>query len=193
MWNLQSAKTCLAIVREIGVKTQVESYQRLKYTHHYKVSSTIKYTHHYKVSSTIKYTHHYKVWKVKWSNPENLVEPSPTPWCRGGLFIMDIPSSKKYWNILVWLVAFYAISTLMSYLMPDPFHTYIFCEFFFHLLSLSLSFAHSLPLIHVRIITYTHNGENDFDLITQSKCIFYCILCDRLIFKQLFKFFTNLI
>ena len=55
------------MVRETGVQFQVESYQRLKKCYLMPPCLTL---------SIIRYES-----KVKWSNPENGVAPSRTPWC----------------------------------------------------------------------------------------------------------------
>ncbi len=57
---------CLQIVRETGVQSQVESYQRLKQW--YLITPCL-------ILSNIRY-----VSRVKWSNPGKGVVPFPTPW-----------------------------------------------------------------------------------------------------------------
>ena len=55
-----------------------------------------------------------------------------------GLSIIEVVATRHHmvWFGLVWLgwVGFYGISTLVSYLMPNPFHTYILNMFSKHIL-----------------------------------------------------------
>ena len=74
------------MARETGVQSQVESYQRLKKWYLMPPFLTL---------SNIRY-----VWRVKWSNPETGVAPSPTPWCssyrKGSLQVTCNYSRKLY-------------------------------------------------------------------------------------------------
>ena len=65
--DIDLAVRMFPMAREIWVKSQVESYQRLKKL--YLMSSCL-------TLSIIRFRS-----RVKWSNPRKGVAPSPTPWC----------------------------------------------------------------------------------------------------------------
>ena len=109
---------------ETWVQSRVESYQKLKKWYLMPLCLTL---------SIIRYRS-----RVKWSNPRKEVAPSPTPWCssyrKGSLQVtldqhhqLLLITTTNYVTALVWfgLVRFYGISTIVGYLKPNLFCTYI--------------------------------------------------------------------
>ena len=83
---------CSPIAREIGVQSQVESYQRLKIWYLMPPFLTL---------SIIMYGS-----RVKWSNSSKGVAPFPTPWCSsyGCKLLLNGFKSSKWLNNPVWSI-----------------------------------------------------------------------------------------
>ena len=106
---------CSPMVRETGVQSQVESYQRLQKL--YLILSCL-------TLSIITYGS-----RVKWSNPGKWVMPSPTPWC-SSYCKRDLQVSLNYGRQLYFLLILIKFrpsfwlngtSTIVGYSMPNPF------------------------------------------------------------------------
>ena len=100
---------CSPMVRETGVQSQVESYERLKKWYLIHPCLTL---------SNIRY-----VSRVKWSNPGKGVAPSPTPRCSNywkGSLLVSLDYGRQLYKCGDEKISYYTVSILVPYLEKIP-------------------------------------------------------------------------